>query len=853
MTDNGTFIVNGVKRVVLNQISKSPGIYYKTEFDNDKKRLISGTIIPEQGSWLRIEIDKDGILCGRMNKSKKIPIFVLLQALGLTQKKIFYTIEHPEFLIKSLEDFNPESSLEALKELQSITQPNIKVSEENLQDASALFSNFLDEKKYSLGEIGRARINKKLKLKNLTQSLTLRPEDILAATNYLINLAKGIGNFDDIDDLKNRRIKSVGELFQNQVKTELTVIKKIVLDKIKGLQQFRFVDYLTTKRIGQKKALLITLESVMNIDYFIGNSLLKFLTTSQLSQVLDDTNPLAEITHKRRISSFGPGGLSQEKAGLIVREIHASHYGRICPIETPEGLNAGLITSLTTHARVNKRGFIEAPFHKVNEGISRQEVGTFFLSSEQEEERIVAPKGLSLSMVEPDTKIPARTRQEFITTTKNQIDFIGISPIQMISVATALIPFLEHDDANRALMGSNMQRQAVPLIKPKRPRIGTGLEVQIARDSSSVITAKKSGVISHVSSKKIILKRRITNRLNDYTKNTIYHQYQSLIEESREENYPIKFQNIEGSKKKEQKNKYANYETIRYDLRRYIRTNQETFMDQAPIVYPGEFIQKGDPLTHGGATEQGELALGQDILVAYMPWEGYNFEDAIVISERLVNEDIYTSIHFEKYEIDLEPRLGTLDRVTRDIPGINKEILMKLDNRGLIRVGSWVKSGDILVGKVTPKNGSDETPEEKLLRAIFGEKKGQNVKNSSFYVPKGVIGRVHKVTYITDKCIQVLLIQKRKIQIGDKVAGRHGNKGIVSNILPQQDMPYLQDGTPVDMILNPLGVPSRMNVGQIFECILGLAGHYLEENYKIVPFDEMYGHETSRNVGVTRN
>ena len=535
----------------------------------------------------------------------------------------------------------------------------------------------------------------------------------------------------------------------------------------------------------------------------------EFFGSSQLSQFMDQTNPLAELTHKRRISALGPGGLNRDRAGFAVRDIHLSHYGRICPIETPEGPNAGLIGVLATHARINSYGFIETPYYKVENGKVVIKTLPIYLAADQEDEFRIAPGDTPIDeLLEIKSDIvPVRYRQEFTTTRKDLVDYVAVSPIQVISIATSLIPFLEHDDANRALMGSNMQRQAVPLLYPESPLIGTGLEAQAARDSGMVVVSLEDGVITYISANRIC----VTNNQG---------------------------------------------KEISYNLQKYQRSNQDTCINQRPSVWLGEEVVGGQVIADGAATEGGELALGQNILVAYVPWEGYNYEDAFLISERLVYNDVYTSVHIEKYEIEArQTKLGS-EEITRELPNIGEYSLRKLDDNGIIVIGSWVESGDILVGKVTPKGESDQPPEGKLLRAIFGEK-AKDVRDTSLRVPNGGKGRILDVRIFTREkgdelptganiVIRVYVAQTRKIQVGDKMAGRHCNKGIISRILPRQDMPYLPDGTPVDLVLNPLGVPSRMNVGQIFESLLGLAAEHLNKRFKVVPFDEMHGAEASR-------
>jgi len=634
----------------------------------------------------------------------------------------------------------------------------------------------------------------------------LTPGDILAAIDYLINLEYDIGSIDDIDHLGNRRVRSVGELLQNQVRVGLNRLERIIRERMTVSD----AESLTPASLVNPKPLVAAIK--------------EFFGSSQLSQFMDQTNPLAELTHKRRLSALGPGGLTRERAGFAVRDIHPSHYGRICPIETPEGPNAGLIGSLATHARVNLYGFLETPFRPVENGKVLFDVLPVYMTADEEDDLRTATGDVPLDEngYIKGPHVPVRYRQDWTTTGPEQVDYVAVSPVQIVSVATSMIPFLEHDDANRALMGSNMQRQAVPLLRPERPLVGTGLEAQAARDSGMVIVSRTDGDVVYVDATEIRV--RASGQLSAASGSQVIEKGQEL----------------------------------KYKLSKYQRSNQDTCLNQKPLVRIGEKVVAGQVLADGSSTEGGELALGQNIVVAYMPWEGYNYEDAILISERLVQEDVYTSIHIEKYEIEArQTKLGP-EEITREIPNVGEDALRQLDEQGIIRIGAWVDAGDILVGKVTPKGESDQPPEEKLLRAIFGEK-ARDVRDNSLRVPNGEKGRVVDVRLFTreqgdelppgaNMVVRVYVAQKRKIQVGDKMAGRHGNKGIISRILAAEDMPYLADGSPVDIVLNPLGVPSRMNVGQVFECLLGWAGHNLGVRFKITPFDEMYGEETSRRL-----
>ena len=658
-----------------------------------------------------------------------------------------------------------------------------------------LQTRFFDPKRYDLGRVGRYKINKKLRLTIPDTVRTLTHEDVLSTLDYLINLELDVGgaSLDDIDHLGNRRVRSVGELLQNQVRVGLNRLERIIKERMTVGE----TDSLTPAQLVNPKPLVAAIK--------------EFFGSSQLSQFMDQTNPLAELTHKRRISALGPGGLTRERAGFAVRDIHPSHYGRLCPIETPEGPNAGLINSLATHARVNEYGFIETPFWKVENGVVQKTGDPIYLSADREDEVRVAPGDVA---TEDDGRIkadliPVRYRQDFEKVPPEQVDYVALSPVQVISVAASLIPFLEHDDANRALMGSNMQRQAVPLLRPERALVGTGLETQVARDSGMVPISRVNGTVIFVDATAILV------------------------------------QDEEG-------NEHTHF------LQKYQRSNQDTCLNHRPIVRCGDQVIIGQVLADGSACEGGEIALGQNVLIAYMPWEGYNFEDALLVSERLVTDDLYTSVHIEKYEIEArQTKLGP-EEITREIPNVAEESLGNLDEMGIIRVGAFVESGDILVGKVTPKGESDQPPEEKLLRAIFGEK-ARDVRDNSLRVPGTERGRVVDVRIYTreqgdelppgaNMVVRVYVAQRRKIQVGDKMAGRHGNKGIISRILPREDMPYLPDGTPVDICLNPLGVPSRMNVGQVFELLMGWAASNLDSRVRIVPFDEMHGPEMSQKT-----
>ena len=801
MTDRGTFIINGAERVIVNQIVRSPGVYYKAETDKNGRRTYSASLIPNRGAWLKFETDKNGLVWVRIDKTRKLSAQVLLKAIGLSDNEIMDGIRHPDFYQKTLDKEGNPSEEEALLELYRKLRPGEPPTVSGGQQL--LESRFFDSKRYDLGRVGRYKLNKKLRLTVPDTTRVLTNTDILAAVAYLINLEFDVGSTDDIDHLGNRRVRSVGELLQNQVRVGLNRLERIIRERMTVSE----ANSLTPAALVNPKPLVAAIK--------------EFFGSSQLSQFMDQTNPLAELTHKRRLSALGPGGLTRERAGFAVRDIHPTQYGRICPVETPEGPNAGLIGSLATYARVNPYGFIATPYYPVKHGRVLRDTAPVYLTADEEDDLRVAPGDVATDddgYILGET-IAIRYRQEFSTCAPDEVDYVAISPVQIVSVATSLIPFLEHDDANRALMGSNMQRQAVPLLRPERPLVGTGLEAQAARDSGMVVVSRTHGIVTYVDAN--LVKVRV-----EEGNNGLY------APEPGEE--------------------------IIYKLQKYQRSNQDTCLNQRPLVYAGEEVVPGQVLADGSSTEGGELALGQNVLVAYMPWEGYNYEDAILISERLVYDDVYTSIHVEKFEIEArQTKLGP-EEITREIPNVGEDALRNLDERGIIHIGAWVEAGEILVGKVTPKGESDQPPEEKLLRAIFGEK-ARDVRDNSLRVPNGEKGRVVDVRVFTreqgdelppgaNMVVRVYVAQKRKIQVGDKMAGRHGNKGIISRILPIEDMPYLPDGTPIDIALNPLGVPSRMNVGQVFECLLGWAGENLAMRFKMMPFDEMYGKEASRET-----
>ncbi|NLC10827.1 MAG: DNA-directed RNA polymerase subunit beta [Firmicutes bacterium] len=856
MTDNGTFVINGAERVIVSQLVRSPGVYFSKQLYNGRE-LYSATIIPNRGAWLEFETDVNEAVYVRVDRTRKIPVTVLLRAVGISSTaELLELFEHDPRIAATLEKDHTNNSEEALLEIYKRLRPGEPL---NVDNARSLFESlFFDPKRYDFAKVGRYKINKKLSLKgrilnrklaedvkspdseilarkgttiddklvklfeeNFINSVKvvsaegrncvvlnnksagnevkhLTKDDIIATVSYLINLNEGLGSVDDIDHLGNRRLRSVGELLQNQFRIGLSRMERVVRERM---------------TIQDVEA--ITPQALINIRPVIA-AIKEFFGSSQLSQFMDQTNPLAELTHKRRLSALGPGGLSRERAGFEVRDVHYSHYGRMCPIETPEGPNIGLIGSLSTFARINEYGFIETPYRRVNKEEGRVTDEIVYLTADDEDEYVIAQANAQLDENGKflSKRVVCRYKNEILAMSPSEIDYIDVSPKQLVSVATALIPFLENDDANRALMGSNMQRQAVPLLRTEAPLVGTGMEAKAARDSGVVVLALHEGRVIRVTATEIIIKRTE----DPDGPNTLIHGRTREIFSDKAASYPLRGCDI-------------------YILQKFKRSNQGTCMNQRPVVKKGDYVKRGEIIADGPSTDMGELALGRNILVAFMPWEGYNYEDAILISERLVTDDIFTSIHIEEYESEArDTKLGP-EEITRDIPNVGEDALRDLDERGIIRVGAEVRAGDILVGKVTPKGETELTAEERLLRAIFGEK-AREVRDTSLRVPHGEQGRVVDVKVFSredgdelspgvNQLVRVYVAQKRKISEGDKMAGRHGNKGVIAKILPVEDMPFLPDGTPVDIVLNPLGVPSRMNIGQIMEAHLGWAAKTL--------------------------
>ncbi|MFS1514685.1 DNA-directed RNA polymerase subunit beta [Chengkuizengella sp. SCS-71B] len=896
MTETGTFIINGAERVIVSQLVRSPSVYFSTKPDKHGKPAYTTTVIPNRGAWLELETDAKNIIYVRIDRTRKIPVTVLLRALGFSSdQEIIDLLGEDEYIRNTLEKDNTENTDKALLEIYERLRPGEPPTVENAK--SLLISRFFDPRRYDLANVGRYKINKKLHIKDrlfnqrLAESLIdqdtgeiiaeagqvvdrrlldsimssleksvgfkeysvstgvldedtipiqainvfspiedakvvkvisngnieksvkhITQADIIASINYFINLLHGIGHTDDIDHLGNRRLRSVGELLQNQFRIGLSRMERVVRE-----------------RMSIQDTNAITPQALINIRPVIA-SIKEFFGSSQLSQFMDQTNPLAELTHKRRLSALGPGGLTRERAGFEVRDVHNSHYGRMCPIETPEGPNIGLINSLSTFARVNEFGFIEAPYRWVDPSTGQVTEKIDYLTADEEDNYVVAQANAKLNddgTFEDDMIIVRynKSADNIQTMPKERVDYMDVSPKQVVSVATALIPFLENDDSNRALMGSNMQRQAVPLLIPRSPFVGTGMEHKAAKDSGVCIVSKHNGFIEKVSANEILVRQQET---------------------------------IDG--------KVVNGDLIRHRIHKFLRSNQGTCINQRPIVKVGEPVKVGDILADGPSTEKGELALGQNVVVAFMTWEGYNYEDAILLSEKLVKEDVYTSVHIEEYESEArDTKLGP-EEITRDIPNVGEDALRNLDERGIIRVGAEISAGDILVGKVTPKGVTELTAEERLLHAIFGEK-AREVRDTSLRVPHGTDGIVVDVKVFTrengdelppgvNQLVRVYIAQKRKISEGDKMAGRHGNKGVIARILPEEDMPFLPDGTPVQVVLNPLGVPSRMNIGQVLEVHLGMAARYLGIHVATPVFDgatEVDVFDTMEEAGMQRN
>ena len=894
MTENGTFVINGAERVIVSQLVRSPSVYFNDKIDKNGKRGFGATVIPNRGAWLEYETDAKDVVHVRIDRTRKLPVTVLLRALGFSSdQEIIDLIGDNEYLRNTLEKDNTESSEKALLEIYERLRPGEPPTLDSAKNL--LFSRFFDAKRYDLANVGRYKMNKKLHVQNRLfnqvvaetlvdpetgeillekdqlidrrtldrliphlengigfqeishasgvlddEKITIQsikiyspkseekqvinvisnayvddsikhvtPADIVASISYFFNLLHGVGNTDDIDHLGNRRLRSVGELLQNQFRIGLSRMERVVKE-----------------RMSINDTQSIVPQQLINIRPVIA-SIKEFFGSSQLSQFMDQTNPLAELTHKRRLSALGPGGLTRERAGMEVRDVHYSHYGRMCPIETPEGPNIGLINSLSTFAKVNKFGFIETPYRKVDPETGRVTAQIDYLTADIEDNYVVAQANAILaddgSFV--NDEVVGRFQGDNTVFKREQIDYMDVSPKQVVSAATACIPFLENDDSNRALMGANMQRQAVPLLNPEAPFVGTGMEHISARDSGAAVVSKFDGIVEHVEAKEIRVRR------------------------------------IETIDEKEVKGDL----TI-YRLENFIRSNHGTCYNQRPIVSVGDRVKPLDILADGPSMEKGELALGRNVLMAFMTWDGYNYEDAIIMSERLVKDDVFTSVHIEEYESEArDTKLGP-EEITRDIPNVGEDALRNLDDRGIIRVGAEVRDGDILVGKVTPKGVTELTAEERLLHAIFGEK-AREVRDTSLRVPHGAGGIVLDVKVFNredgdelppgvNQLVRAYIVQKRKISVGDKMAGRHGNKGVISRILPESDMPYLPDGTPIDLMLNPLGVPSRMNIGQVLEMHLGMAARSLGIHTASPVFDganEEDVWETMEEAGMDRD
>ncbi len=775
MTDKGTFVINGTERVVVSQLVRSPGVYFERSADKTSdKDIFTAKVIPSRGAWLEFEIDKRDMVGVRLDRKRKQNVTVLLKALGWTEQQIRDEFGEYESMMLTLEKDHTSGQDDALLDIYRKLRPGEPPTREAAQ--TLLDNYYFNGKRYDLAKVGRYKINKKLGTTEAFDQQTLTNDDIVSAIKFIVALHDGRSELempagtmevrpDDIDHFGNRRMRTVGELIQNQLRTGLARMERVVRERM------------TTQDVEA-----ITPQSLINIRPVVA-ALKEFFGTSQLSQFMDQTNPIAGLTHKRRLSALGPGGLSRDRAGFEVRDVHPSHYGRMCPIETPEGPNIGLIGSLATFGRINPFGFVETPYRKVENGTVTDKVD--YLTADEEDHFVIAQANAPLTAESrfAEERVLVRQREnEVDVVPADEVDYMDVSPRQMVSVATALIPFLEHDDANRALMGSNMQRQAVPLIKSDAPLVGTGMEFRAAVDAGDVVTAVQAGVVQAVSADAVEVAQ------DDGT-------------------YRI------------------------YRMQKFSRSNQGTCINQRPLVSEGQRLEVGSPIADGPCTDEGEMALGTNLLVAFMPWQGHNYEDAIILSQRLVQQDVLTSIHIEEHEVDArDTKLGP-EEITRDIPNVSEEMLADLDERGIIRIGAEVTTGDILVGKVTPKGETELTPEERLLRAIFGEK-AREVRDTSMKVPHGESGTVIGVRVFdreegdelppgVNQLVRVYVAQKRKISVGDKLAGRHGNKGVISKILPVEDMPFMEDGSPVDVVLNPLGVPGRMNIGQILEIHLG--------------------------------
>jgi DNA-directed RNA polymerase subunit beta len=807
MSPKGTFIINGTERVVVSQLVRSPGVYFeKTRDKTSDSDIFTCKVIPSRGAWLEFEIDKRETIGVRLDRKRKQPVTVFLKAIGWTEEEIRAEFGDSEVMMSTLEKDGPKNTRDALLDIYRKLRPGDPPTEEAAR--MMLEGYYFNPKRYDLAEVGRYKVNKKLGLNQPITKRVLTREDLVAALKYLIalhsydpeshdeNQKVVFGDIyekpetDDIDHFGNRRLRTVGELIQNQLRVGLGRLERTVRDRM------------TTQDIEA-----ITPQSLINIRP-VAAALKEFFGTSQLSQFMDQTNPVSGLTHKRRLSALGPGGLSRDRAGMEVRDVHPSHYGRMCPIETPEGPNIGLIGSLASFARVNAFGFIETPYRKVENGVVTDQID--YLTADEEDKHVIAQANAKIDdngKLISDSVLVRVKDGDVDQVPPSAVEYMDVSARQMVSVATALIPFLEHDDASRALMGANMQRQAVPLIRNEAPYVGTGMEYRGAVDAGDVTVASKPGVVTTVTA--------------------------DLVE----------IMNDDGT--------YGAYK-----LAKFQRSNQATCINQRPLVKVGDRVEKGTPLADGACTDGGEMALGRNLLVAFMPWHGYNYEDAIILSQRIVQDDVLTSIHIEEHEVDArDTKLGP-EEITRDIPNISDEALANLDERGIIRIGAEVNTGDILVGKVTPKGETELTPEERLLRAIFGEK-AREVRDTSLKVPHGESGTVIGVRVFdrdeddelppsVNQMVRVYVAQRRKISAGDKLAGRHGNKGVISTILPVEDMPFLEDGTPVDIVLNPMGVPSRMNVGQVLELHLGWIAH---SGWDISGVDEPWANRL-REVGL---